>query len=109
MLPAVVTQGHGHVAAGRNKREPRATVSRPSIAIAESALPSLRQRTGGRRTVHGSLRECAYLARQRGPSAFCRPQVKELAVGEHARAAPALLPHPARQWVLAPQIGRFVP
>src|SRR6478672_2027599 len=108
MLPAVLAHGHGHAAAGRNKRGPRATVSRPSIAIAESAVPSLRQRTGGGRTVHGSLREAACLARRQGPSAFCRPQVEGLAVGAHARAAPVPLPPPARQWALAPQIGRFV-
>src|SRR5262245_27931594 len=109
MLRAVVAQGHGHVAAGRDKRVPRATVSRPNITIAESAAPSFPWRTGGRRTVHGSLREAACLARRRGPSAFCRSQVEGLAVDGHARAAPVLLPRPARQWALAPQIGRFFP
>src|SRR5215469_7391823 len=102
MLPAVVAQGHGHAAAGRNKREARATVSRPSIAIAESAVPSLRQLTGGRRTVYGSLREVACLARQRGPSASCRPQVEDLAVGGHVRAEPVPLRHLGRQWGPAP-------
>src|SRR6476660_2516180 len=109
MLPAVVAQGHGNAAAGRNKRGPRATVSRPSITISESAVPWLRQLTGGWRTVHGSLREAACLARRQGPSAFCRPQVEGLAIDAHARAAPVPLPHPARQWALAPQIGQFVP
>src|SRR5262245_25996685 len=109
MLLAVAAQGRAHAAASRDARVCRATAATPGIATAESAAPSPRQRTGGRRTVHGPLREAACWARRRGPSASRRWQGGALGADGNARAALVLLRRPARQWALAPQTCRSVP
>src|SRR5262245_15083024 len=106
MLLAVAAQGRAHAAASRDTRVCRATAATPGIAIAESAAPSPRQRTGGRRTVHGPLREAACGARRRGLSASRQWQVEDLGADGNVRAAPVLLPRPAPLWALATQTGR---
>src|SRR5215510_1915051 len=90
MLLAVAAQGRAHAAASRDTRVCRATAATPGIATGESVAPLPRQRTGGRRTLHGSLREAACWAWRRGLSASRRWQVEALVADGNVRAAPVL-------------------
>src|SRR5215470_7906050 len=109
MPPAAAARGRGHATASRAARAWRVAAAMPGTATADSAAPSLRAHPDDGRTVRERYPGTLGWELQQATLALHRWRAARRAADGHAQAAPGLLHHPGRKWVLALRTGRSAP